>query len=208
MIKALFLIFAPEMAWNRVALAQRSFRFIMLFYLLPMLLIVGGVEVFGLVKWGHWQSRFGDFKRFTPMEAVLSEFGQLVLMALVIVISAHLVKVMADTFRGRNTYTQALTVVIYGFSPVFLLRLMDVVPKINLWIPWAVGIVLTIKILYHGVPRVMQPDPPHAMGLYFMSSLLLLMVSGMERLLSIGYLNGRFKSVTDVISQIAAKLHF
>ena len=37
---------------------------------------------------------------------------------------------------------------------------------------------LSIKILYHGVPRIMLPDPPDAFGLYLMSALLLTMVTG------------------------------
>jgi hypothetical protein len=207
MIKALFLIFAPETAWNRVALAQRNMRFIVPFYLLPMMLTVAVVEGFGLVKWGRWQSQLGNYKRFTPAEAVLTEAMELALMALVILIGAHLIKAIAETFRQRHTYTQALTVVIYGLSPVFLLRLLDVVPTLNLWIPWGIGIALTVKILYHGAPRIMLPDPPQAMGLYLMSCLLLVMVSGMERLLTIGYLTGKFKPMADTISHIAAMLH-
>jgi hypothetical protein len=208
MIKALSLIFESEAAWNRVALAQRSLRYIVLFYLLPMMLTVAVVEGIGLVKWGRWQSQLGDFKRFTPMEAFLTEAGQLVLMALVILIGAHLVKAIAETFRTGDSYTKALTVVIYGLSPVFLFRLLDAIPTVNLWIPWGVGIALTVKILYHGVPRIMLPDPPQAMGLYLMSSLLLVMVGGMERLVSIGFLGGKFKPMSDFISHIAAMLHF
>ena len=55
MIKALFLIFEPEPAWNRIALSRRGIGFIVGLYLLPMMLIVGGVEFLGLVKWGRWQ---------------------------------------------------------------------------------------------------------------------------------------------------------
>jgi hypothetical protein len=53
----------------------------------------------------------------------------------------------------------------------------------------------------------MLPDPPDAFGLYFMSALLLTMVTGVERFITNGYLAGRFRPVGDVISHIAAKLH-
>ena len=46
MIKALFLIFEPATAWDSVL--QRSLKSILWFSLLPMLLIVGVVESFGL----------------------------------------------------------------------------------------------------------------------------------------------------------------
>ena len=52
----------------------------------------------------------------------------------------------------------------------------------------------------------MLPDPPHALGLYFMSAILLLMISGAERFVSISYLDGNFNA-SDLITHIAAKLH-
>ena len=207
MIKALFLIFEPEAAWNRVALSRRGLVFTVVFYLLPMMLIVAGVEGFGLVRWGKWQTDIAGIQKFTLGEALICEVAELLLMAIIILLCAYLIKALGETFHGRHNYAQVFKVVIYGLSPVFLLRLLDPFPTINLWVPWALGILLTIKVLYHGVPRIMQPDPPHAFGLYFMSSLLLTMVTGAERFITIGYLTGKFKPAGDVISHIAAKLH-
>jgi hypothetical protein len=208
MIKALFLIFEPEAAWNRVALSRRRLGYILGLYLLPMMLIVGAVEGFGLARWGRWQSVMGEIKIFPVREALIYETTELLLMAVIILAAAHFIKALGDTFHVRNTYTETLTVVTYGLSPVFLLRLLDVFPAVNLWLPWAVGIMLTIKILYHGVPRIMLPDPPDAFGLYFMSAILLTMVTGLERFISIGCLNGNFKPVNNFMSDLAARLTF
>ena len=93
-------------------------------------------------------------------EALFYETAELLLMAIVILAGAHFIKALGDTFHVRNTYTETLTVVTYGLSPVFLFRLLDVFPTVNLCLPWAIGIMLTAKILYHGVPRIMHPDPP------------------------------------------------
>jgi hypothetical protein len=71
---------------------------------------------------------------------------------------------------------------------------------------WAVGIILCAAVLYHGVPRVMEPDPPHAFGLFFMSSLLLALVSGLVRLVTISYLQGKFVKLQVIISDLAARL--
>ena len=147
MIKALFLIFEPEATWNRVALAKRGIGFTVGLYLLPMLLIVGGVEVFGLVKWGRWQPALGHIHKFSVKEALIYETAEILLMGVCILAGAHLIRALGDTFHVRHTYANTLTVVIYGLSPVFLLRLLDVCPTINLWMPWAVGIMLSIKIL-------------------------------------------------------------
>jgi hypothetical protein len=208
MIKALFLIFEPEATWNRVALSKRGIGFIVGLYLLPMMLIVGAVEVFGLVKWGRWQPALGQIKFFPVREALIYETAELLLMAVIILAGAHLVKALGDTFHVRHTYANTLTVVIYGLSPVFLFRLLDVFPTINLWLPWAVGIMLTIKVLYTGVPRIMLPDPPDAFGLYLMSALLLAMITALERFITAGCLAGSFKPVNNLVSELVTKLPF
>ncbi len=206
MIKALLLIFDPINGWDRAA--KKKLSITLLFYLLPMLAIVGAAEAFGLVKWGRVQSGILDeTKFFSPGEAGISEVGQLLLIGICIPIAAYFIKALGETFHGRHNYTQTFTVVIYGLSPMFLLRLLDMIPNLSLWIPWALGIMLTAKILYHGVPRVMQPDPPHALGLYFMSVLLLAMITGAERFISIGYLTGKFRPLSGIVTDLAHKLH-
>jgi hypothetical protein len=208
MLKALFLIFEPETAWNRVALSRRGIGFIVGLYLLPMMVIVGGVEFLGLVKWGRWQPVMGAIKIFPVREALIYETAEMLLMAVVILAGAHFIKALGDTFHVRHTYANTLTVVIYGLSPVFLLRLLDVSPTINLWMPWAIGIMLSIKVLYTGVPRIMLPDPPDAFGLYLMSALLLTMVTALERFVTAWCLGGSFKPVATFISDLAARLPF
>jgi len=208
MIKALFLIFESETAWNRVALQRRGLGYVVGVYLLPMMLIVGAVECFGLIEWGRWQPAMGHIKLFPLKEALIYESAELLLMGVVILAGAHLLKALGDTFHVRHTYANALTVVIYGLSPVFLLRLLDVGPTVNLWLPWAIGILLSVKILYHGVPRIMLPDPPDAFGLYLMTSLLLAMITALERFITAGCLGGTFKPVDNLISALAGKLPF
>ena len=109
------------------------------------------------------------------------EAAQLVLSLAVVFVGANLVKSIGETFHGRHTYTQAFTAVAYSLSPLFLLRLFDAFTGISPWATWAIGIVLSIAVLYHGVPRMMEPDPSHAFGLYLMSALLLVLVTGLAR---------------------------
>ena len=129
-------------------------------------------------------------------------------MALIVLAGAHFVKALGDTFQVRHTYANTLNVVIYGLSPVFLFRLLDVFPTVNLWLPWAIGIMLTTKVLYTGVPRIMLPDPPDAFGLYLMSALLLAMVTALERFITAGCLGGSLKPVSNLVSDLAARLPF
>ena len=87
--------------------------------------------------------------------------------------------------------TQAFISVAYGLAPLFLLRLCDGLGSDLVWVPWvtwSVGILLAIGVLYHGVPRMMEPDPSHAFGLFLMSALLLMLITGLLRYVTISYL--------------------
>jgi len=208
MIKALLLIFEPMAAWERVALARRSLGNILLTFLLPMIVLSAAVEGYGLVRWGKWQEYPEYLRTFSPGEAVVYEAAQSLLSLLVVSIGAKILKALGETFHGRHTFTQTFTVVAYGLSPMFLLRVCDAFKFVNPWTSWAIGIVLCVGVLYQGVPRVMLPDPPHAFGLFLMSSLLLVFITGLARFVTAWYLTGHFKPVDQLITAIAGRLPF
>ena len=192
MIKALLLIFRPMATWDGIFHARRSLVFVLLAYLMPLLLLVGLGEGYGLVHWGKWQGQFGHHRMFPLREAVVVEAAQFLLSLVVVFVGASMIKALGETFHGRHTYTQVFVTAAYGLSPLFLLRLLDAFSNISPWVSWAIGIILSIAVLYYGVPQMMEPDPAHAFGLFFMSALLLVLVSGLARLLIAEYLQGRF----------------
>jgi len=208
MIQALLLIFEPMQAWERVFRAQRSFTFVLLLYLTPMVLITVAVEGFGLVHWGRWQHGVNYLKKFPPGDAFVYEAANVLITIGLVLLGAKIIKSFGETFHGRHTYTQAFTTVAYGLSPLFLLRLLDAFPAISPWTTWGIGIVLCVSVLYQGVPRVMMPDPPHAFGLFLMSALLLVIITGLARFVTAWYLQGHFKPVEEVISRLGAQLPF
>lgn len=211
MIKALFLIFQPA-TWERVAQARRGVGFILARYLLPLLLVLSVVEGGGLMRWGKWQSGVGVIRKLTAAEAILYETAQLLLTLAVVFVCAHLIKILGETFHDRHAYTQAFTVVAYTLCPMFLLRLLDVFPTMNPWIPWVVGITLSIWIFYQGLPRVMKPDPSHAFELYVISSMVLLATTGLVRTLTALYLRGQVNFahsyLVTKIAHLLARLNF
>jgi hypothetical protein len=208
MIKALLLIFEPIATWEGILLARRSIGFVLTTYVLPLLLITSAAEGYALVHWGKWQSDVSRFKTFSLGEAVLVEVAQILLSFGVVLLGARLVKSIAATFHGRNNYTQALTAVAYSMGPLFLLHLLDVFAGISPWVAWTIGICLTVAALYQGVPRSMEPDPPHAFGLFLMSALLLVLISGLVRFATAAYLQGKFPALQSLISNLAARLPF
>lgn len=202
MLKAILLVFEPLATWEKIFLARRGMVYILLVYLLPLLLITSAGEGFGLVHWGKLRGEVREIARpylFKPAEAALFEGAQVLLSLFVVFIGAHLVKSVGETFHGRHTYLQAFSAVAYGLSPLFLLRLLDAFPGVSLWVTWSIGIVLSIAVLYNGLPRMMEPDPPHAFGLFLMSSVLLTLVTGLVRFLTWWYLIGKFPKLEQMI---------
>ena len=208
MIKALLLIFDPISTWDGIVRARRSMAFVIWLYLLPLLLFTLAVEGYSMVKWGKWQSVVGRPKTFPAAEAVVVQVVQCLLSVLVVLVGAKMIKSIGETFHGQHTYDQAFTTVAYGLSPLFLLRLLDAFRGISPWVSWAIGIVLSIAVLYHGVPRMMEPDPSHAFGLFFMSALLLVLVTGLVRFLTASYVQGKFTKLQVMVSDAAARLPF
>ncbi len=190
MIKVFFLIFEPGPAWQRIAQARRSFAFIFCVYLLPMVLLASAVEGWGLERWGKWQPRFQRFKDFSLNEAITFEAIQSLLLLLVVLVSAFIVLKISQTFHNRTKYQEAFTVMAYSFSPVLLTHLMDAGPMANPWAAWGLGIMLAIWVLYQGIPRVLQPDPTHAFGLYLSTIIVMVLTSGIGRVLTALYLQG------------------
>jgi hypothetical protein len=194
MIKALLLIFCPVATWEQIVADRRRWSGLFWAYLLPLLFLVSLVEGYGLMRWG--KARLVQLApRPLPLsEALVFETVQILLSVSVVFVGAVLVKMLAETFRNRQSFNQAFTLTVYGLSPVFVLRLFNVFPLSSPWIFWAdwiLGVILAFWILYWGLPRVMKPDPSHAFGLYLVSTLLLAMISGISQLLASAYLQGR-----------------
>jgi hypothetical protein len=211
MIKALLLVLNPAGGWDAIVLAKRSLPRILLGYLVPLWLIAFVAEGYGLVHWGKPRGVVSELKPFSNSEALIFEILQFFLMAVIVFLGAKLIKALGETFHGRNTFTQAFTVTAYGLSPVFCLRILDMFQGISAsgyWVVWIIGMLLCFTLLYHGIPRVMMPDPPHAFGLYLTSCVFLAMVSGLARFLTYCYLSGRFGKLDAMIANVVAHAPF
>jgi Yip1 domain len=211
MIKALLLVLDPGATWDAIVLAKRSWVSILLGYLMPLWLIAFVAEGYGLVHWGKPRGFVSQLKTFSNAEALIFEILQLGLMFVIVFVGGKLIKAVGETFHGRNNFTQTFTVAAYGLGPVFTLRILDMFPSVSSWIYWATwtaGILLTFSILYHGIPRLMLPDPPHAFGLYVVSCVLLAMVAGFVRFMTFWYLQGKFGKLDALIAKIVANLPF
>ena len=73
---------------------------------------------------------------------------------------------------------------------MFLFRRLDPFAGMNPFIPWAIGIMLSIRVLYDGLPRLLVPDPTHAFGLFLSCSFVLVLATGLVRVVTGLYLQG------------------
>jgi hypothetical protein len=190
MIKAFLLIFAPSGTWERLSLARRSLGFIMGFHLVPVIFLAVFVEGIGIAKWGKWQPKIQQIFDYSTRTVVVFEIIQAVLFLAMVLVSALVLLQVSHTFHGRSTYSQAFATVAYGASPLFLTHMLNIAPLMNPFVPWIMGMLLVIWIMYQGIPRIMQPDPTHAFGLYLSTIIVLLLTSGIASGLPAFYLMG------------------
>jgi hypothetical protein len=206
MIKALLLLIRPAPTWEGIDRAARSITYILCVHLLPLIILTSLAEGYGLVHWGKMPR--GDVKivkTYDLREAVVIEVAYSLLLLGMVFLIAAAAKSFAGTFHRRHTFRHAFTAVAYGFSPMLTLRLADLSAAGGPWIPWityATGVVLTIGVLYHGLPCILKPDPPHAFGLFFMTSLTLVVVSGLLRLVTWSFFRGNFPALEKAISHL------
>ena len=211
MIKALFLVFDPAASWETIVSRKRSWQLILAGYLFPLWLMAFAAEFYGLVHWGKPRGFLGQLTPLPNSEALIFEILQLILMLVLVFFGARMILALGETFHGRNTFAQAFTVTAYGLAPVFAIRILDIFPGVSgwlYWVTWGVGILLTTSILYHGIPKVMLPDPSHAFGMYLTSSVLLAMVGGLIRFITFTFLQGKLGKLETLIQNITAHLPF
>src|SRR5665213_2129883 len=190
MFKVFFRICEPTVTWERVALKQRGFVYILCTYLLPFILLDTAVEGWGLETYGKWQPKFQRIHACTHTTVIHFEILQALLMLAVVLVSAKLLQIAAESFHGRRNFLQTFTTVAYGFSPMFLLYLFNASPTISPWIPWGLGAAITVWILYQGIARVLQPLPVHAFGVYLSAAFIVVLISGLARLVTAMYVLG------------------
>lgn len=205
-LKDVFMVFRPLTTWNRIAESHRSPGFVFVFYLLPMLLLAGLVEGHGLTLLGRYQVAQGMHNRFLFPNVVAYEVASWSLAVLSICVAAGLITSLANTCHARNNLSQSLVVAFHVLGPLCLIQLFNGFPHMYLWLTWLAGITFAMSALYHGLPRIMHPDPPSAMGLFMGSAAIVFLLMLGVRLVTYFYLAGDFKGLERHLSELVARL--
>lgn len=209
MLKALWLLIEPRPVWERLSKAKPGLARVSLTLLVPLLALACAFEGYGFARWGKPRGDSPEavfLRKLTVAESVAYELIQIVFVVAITLFAAWIVRAVARSFHGRQTYPQAFTTVAYGLSPLVLVQALDGFPAINPWVSWGVGMALVARVMYQGIPRVMLPDPPNAFGLYLTSVVLLLTATGLARFFSSAYLNGNLRAVEEPLVSLISKL--
>ncbi len=207
-IRILMLIVKPESAWNGIAHARHGLGFVLLGYLLPIALTASILEGLGMTAWLKWFVGTHGLIPFTLKDALVFETLHLASMFLVILACAFIIWMLGEPSYNRFNYRQALIVVIYSLSPWFVVQPLNAIPWITPWLPWAIGIMFSLRALYHGMPRMFDSTSGQALLLYFQSAASVVVLTCLEQVVFIQSLSSQGMATNKLVFDLAAKLPF
>jgi hypothetical protein len=190
MLRAVNLTISPEAGWQKTALNPPNVFAVLLLSILPVMIASLAVEGYGLVKLGE---AFGELGRHQVAAARVVKYSGFYGAAslAVILVGAWLLRNVGRTFNLQATYSAWLLLIGIAYTPVFLARIIDGVPAIHSWICWAVGVALSMRILYHGVGGWLRPEQTKGFGLFLLSFIYILVLSGLVHFAAIQVLQGK-----------------
>jgi hypothetical protein len=191
MLNAINLVFSPAKTWERIALANRNVLWVLGLYLLPCLLVGLGTEYYGLTQWGERRLEFESHSTITPETALKYVILHAGADLLSVFLAAWFLHTIAQSFNVPSNYAQAFNALAYAMGPLFLLHALDALPAVNTWVPWAIGVALSAKLLYHGVALCLKPEQTKGFGLFIVSVIMVILLSGLVRFAGVNVLRGR-----------------
>ncbi len=140
MLKALQLLLIPGTAWNRIVESKRGMASVVLISLLPLLVVVAAAEGYALQHWGLQGASSGQASALPQHLVVRFESIQFGLSLLVVFLGASMIRWLSDSFHFYPKFIRCFIVAAYGLSPIFVFRLLNCLPVMNIWISFALGV--------------------------------------------------------------------
>ncbi|HEY1790794.1 MAG TPA: YIP1 family protein [Verrucomicrobiae bacterium] len=206
MIRALFLVWDPATVWEMIARDRKSLGFVFMAYFLPVMLIAALGEGYTLALWHTWTAGPHGMMHFNLGQIVIFEAMRSAMTCVIVGVCAYIIWLLKDPFYARYNFPQALVLVMYSLSPLFLCQALTGVPKISLWVSWGLGIYFSLRVFYHGVRYLAKTDPGSVVGLYIISSAVIIGLTGAQRFMVIQCLTGHGSSVNNLIYNLATKI--
>ncbi|MSU61504.1 MAG: DUF1282 domain-containing protein [Pedosphaera sp.] len=180
MIRVIALIFAPFRTWTKIAEAQRGVLFVLCLSFLPLMLGCVAAETYSLIHWGEPRGASENLVRISQTIAVRYAIAQVLLLTTCVFFSAYVLHAVAESFHITTRFYQSFAAVVYGISPLVLMRLLDAWPAIPSWGCWAFGVLLSISALYNGVALMLRPEQTKGLGLYLVTAIIIVLSTGVS----------------------------
>jgi hypothetical protein len=191
MIKAIKLIFAPMKEWEKTATANPSVLWVLLTFVIPVFLLSGLVEGYGLIRLGERRGEFGQMALLPQDMIIRYEAVSLGLLLAIVFIGASLLVIVTQSFQVPVQFRQCFSAVGYSMAPLALVKILDAHPMMNTWMCWGIGVVMVASMLYHGVAQCLKPEQTKAFGIYVFSVVFIGGLSGLAHFISVLVLHGK-----------------
>ena len=205
MIRALSLVWDPATVWENIARDKKNLGYVFTAYFLPVMLLAALGEGFTLTQWGTWTAEGHGLMRFDFGQILIFETVRSAITCSIVGACSYLVWLLRDPFYARYNFSQSLVLVMYSLCPLFLLQVLNGIPGLNLWLSWGVGIYFSLRIFYPGVHTLAKTVPGSAAGLFFISSVAIISLTGAQRFMIIQCLTGHGSSINSFIFDLASK---
>jgi hypothetical protein len=117
--------------------------------------------------------------------------ARLVLDLIVLFFGAKFLQSVVESFGMRIPFARVFAVAAYSLGPYYLAHALDGIPQLNTWVCWAIGMALTLQLLYHGVALVLRPDQSKGFGAFVGCATVMLFVSAVAHTIGVAVLNGK-----------------
>ena len=186
MIRVVLMLMEPARTWEKIKIAQASVWRLTFMLVLPLLLLSAVVESLGLMQLGIERGALGLRMVKAPLDLVVRyQLVQLALSLLVLFGGAALLRPIGLSFHRRHSYQECFTTLAYCLSPIYLLRMLDALPAVNTWVCFGIGLFLAVSQLYRAIPFILKPDPSSALGLFMLTTVLLVASTGLAHFLAV-----------------------
>ena len=145
----------------------------------------------------HWGLRRGEFGRQSAvlLEPALYYVGTQAVLSLVCVgVGTWVLFAIAQNFHVRTTGALCFVTTALSLCPVFFVRCFAGLPALNLWIWWALGVLLCARSLYHAVALMLKPEQSKGFGLLMMGVLVIVPLTGVAQFLATYVLHMRLEA--------------
>lgn len=155
------ILLTPKTEWDVVAAETTSGAALVTGYVLPLAAVAAIAGFVGVTLIGV-SMPFAGTVRIGMTFGLVTAIIQVVMAVVMCYVVAFIVDALAPTFGAQKNFAQALKVVAYSYTPVWVMGIIKIIPMLGILVLLAA--LYAIYLLYLGLPRLMKGPPEKAAG--------------------------------------------